>query len=222
MREDDDRVPKGRDGSPRLLADTALQNVARVAPRTLFDSDKPILFDEWQTAPTLWDSVKEAVDAAGPVKGQYLLTGSATPTDNINRHTGAGRIFTMRMRPMSLFESGHSNGQVSLEGLFDGDTPSAFNKDMSILDVIDRIVAGGWPGALGMSVPQAQRFMRGYVDTIVRKDIQGLGPRRDQQNVRRLLTSLARGNATPIKLATLQADVGGPAARCTRTPCTPT
>ena len=153
MREDDDRVPKGRDGSPRLLADTALQSVARVAPRTLFDSDKPILFDEWQTAPTLWDSVKEAVDAAGPVKGQYLLTGSATPTDNINRHTGADRIFTMRMRPMSLFESGHSNGQVSLEGLFDGDTPSAFNKDMSILDVIDRIVAGGWPGALGMSVP---------------------------------------------------------------------
>ena len=193
----------------RLLGDTALQNVARVAPRALFEAEKPILFDEWQTAPNIWNNVKEAVDAADPAKGQYLLTGSATPTDDVNRHTGAGRIVTLRMRPMSLFESGHSNGQVSLKGLFDGDEPSAFNKEMGVLDIIDRIVVGGWPGALDMTVRQAQRFMQGYVDTVVRKDIQTLGPRRDQQNVRRLLTALGRGNATAIRLATLQADVGG-------------
>jgi predicted AAA+ superfamily ATPase len=193
----------------RLLGDANLQSIARAAPGSLLDGDKPVLLDEWQVVPTLWNNVKEAVDAASPAKGQFLLTGSATPEDDINRHTGSGRIITMRMRPMSLFETGHSNGHVSLKGLFDGDVPAAANTTMGILDVLDRIVVGGWPGVLDMSIAQAQKWMRGYVDTIVRKDIQALGTRRDPDNVRRLLTSLGRGNATAITLKSLQADVGG-------------
>jgi predicted AAA+ superfamily ATPase len=91
-----------------------------VNPGYLFDNEPPILFDEWQVAPELWNAVRHAVDDSGRRRGLYLLTGSATPSDDISRHSGAGRIGVLRMRPMSLFESGHSTGDVSLAELLRG------------------------------------------------------------------------------------------------------
>ena len=90
-----------------------------LAPERLFDNPTPILFDEWQVEPTIWNKVRRQVDDREG-KGLFILTGSATPTDDASRHSGAGRFSVMKMRPMSLFESGHSNGEMSLSSLLAG------------------------------------------------------------------------------------------------------
>lgn len=193
----------------RFLTDTNLRAIARAAPGALFAEPTPILFDEWQTVPELWNHVKEAADAAHPRKGQYLLTGSATPDDDIDRHSGTGRISTLRMRPMSLYETGHSTGAVALTDLFDGNLKPTANLAMTVPEILERIVIGGWPALLDVSVPDAQQWLQDYLQTIVEQDLPRLGPNRDPAKVRRLLTALARGTANPIKISTLAADVGG-------------
>jgi predicted AAA+ superfamily ATPase len=140
-------------------------------PDYLFDRLTPILFDEWQVAPDLWNSVRHAVDDAGRARGLYLLTGSATPQDDTTRHSGAGRIATLQMRPMSLFESGHSTGEVSLGRLFDGDAQTGRDSGLTIPQLMERIVTGGWPDLLGADETSARRWLRGYLNQIVEVDI---------------------------------------------------
>lgn len=196
-----------------LLADQNLQAIARTAPTVLFEnppSGWPILFDEWQTVPNLWNLVKEAVDRADPVKGQFLLTGSATPDDSIDLHPGTGRISVLRMRPMSLFETGHSTGTVSLKALFDGeDLPSAANLAMTVPDLLERIVVGGWPSLINAPVDDAQQWLDDYLQTIVLRDVPTMGTGRNPERVRRLLAALARGNGTAISVSSLVKDVSG-------------
>jgi len=194
----------------KFLADPNLQAQAQMAPATLFADPKPILFDEWQVVPNLWNLVKEAADEVHPLKGQFLLTGSATPDDDIDRHSGAGRFSMLRMRPMSLYETGHSTGVVSLRDLFDGNLEIAVNRAMDVPALIERLVVGGWPALLDASVPQAQQWLRDYLETIVQTDLPRLGTRRDPAKVGRLLTALGRGTGTAISISTLAADVGGP------------
>ena len=92
---------------------------ARVDPTLVLDGAVPRLLDEWQTEPAIWNHVRRAVDER-QAPGQFILTGSSVPSDDVDRHTGAGRFSFLRMRPMSLAEAGHTNGQISFEGLFDG------------------------------------------------------------------------------------------------------
>lgn len=196
--------------SHRLDVDSAARNAASVAPDLLLDSDKPVLLDEWQVVPTLWDQVRRAVDDHAPAKGLYILTGSATPRDDVNRHSGAGRIAIIQMRPMALLESGHSTGQASLKAVLDGGKVTAQDSGLTVPDIIERICIGGWPALLDASSQDAGRWLRDYLNQIVLVDIQGFGVRRrDPENIRRLLSSLARNVGTAARVTALAKDVGG-------------
>jgi predicted AAA+ superfamily ATPase len=193
----------------RLDVDAGARALVGAAPDVLFDQPLPILFDEWQLEPALWDLVRRAVDDRSPQRGQFILTGSATPNDDIRRHSGAGRISTLRMRPMSLYEAGHSNGSVSLADLFAGGTPAALDPGVTVPHLIDQIVIGGWPDLVGSSVTDARQWLRDYLRNVVEVDVQNLGVKRDPQNVRRLLAALARGVGTDTSVQSLAKDIGG-------------
>ena len=192
----------------RFDVDEGAQALVSAAPEVLFDAPTPILFDEWQLAPKVWNLVRREVDDRSPLHGQFVLTGSATPRDDVARHTGAGRMSFMRMRPMSLFETGHSTGEVSLSALFDGDLPPTKDPGLTVPQLMERIVVGGWPGLLDADVTTAQRWVRDYLATIV-ADVQRLDGRRLPDRLRRLLVALGRSVGTDTTLKALAADVGG-------------
>lgn len=192
----------------RLDVDPNARTAVSTAPGLLFLGDPPILLDEWQIAPDLWDLVRREVDDRH-ARGQFILTGSATPNDDVRRHSGAGRIATLRMRPMSLYETGHATGEVSLARLFDGDISPALDPGLSVPQIIDRIVIGGWPALLDADVRDGQQWARDYLRQIVEVDVPALGSRRDPANMRRLLASLGRGVGTELAVKAMAADIGG-------------
>lgn len=193
----------------RLDVDAGSRALVSAAPEVLFDQSTPILFDEWQLESALWDLVRRQVDDRAPARGQFILTGSATPTDDARRHSGAGRISTLRMRPLSLYESGDSTGSVSLAGLFDGADPAALDPGVTVPTLVDRIVSGGWPDLVSVDIRDAQQWLRDYLRNLVEVDVQSLGVRRDPVSVRRLLTALGRGVGTEMTVQSLAKDVGG-------------
>lgn len=192
----------------RLDEDQAARTWVRLAPERLFEGPTPILFDEWQVEPTIWNKVRRQVDDRDG-KGLFILTGSATPTDDASRHSGAGRFSVMKMRPMSLFESGHSNGEMSLASLLRGERQSGLGTHLSFDELLQRIVIGGWPELIGVNETGARRWLRDYLSNIVEVDIQKLGSRRDPANLRRLLESLGRSVGQAVKAIELAKDVGG-------------
>ncbi|MXZ29629.1 MAG: ATP-binding protein [Acidimicrobiia bacterium] len=182
---------------------------AQVAPMEVLDGPVPRLLDEWQLAPDVWNAMRRACDDRGR-KGQFVLTGSADPPDATTRHTGTGRIMRVRMRPMSLYESGESSGRVSLGELLEGGSASSPESPGGLRDLVAVACRGGWPGLLDDAPEDAQRQIRAYLDEICRTDISrvdGIG--RDPAGVRRLLASLARNVATEATLKTLAADLAG-------------
>lgn len=191
--------------------DSVFENrlAAQIAPRELLDGPVPRLLDEWQLAPGVWDAMRRACDDRGR-KGQFILTGSADPPDDATRHSGAGRIIRVRMRPMSLFESGESSESVSLGGLLASEPVSAPPPARELPDVADLACRGGWPGLLSDEPATAQLQLRGYLDEISRTDISRVdGIARDPAGVRRLLASVGRNVATQATLKTLGADIAG-------------
>ena len=192
-----------------LDVDRGARDMIAVNPDLVLEGRTPRLLDEWQTAPVIWNHVRRAVDAR-PGKGHFILTGSAVPPDDITRHTGAGRIVRVRLRPMSLFEQGYGTGQVSLEKVLERDPVQSPSTDLSVHDLAERICVGGWPGHLQSSADEAMLVNRNYVDEICRADLQRVdGMRRDPGRVRRFLQSLARNVATSASLATIARDVAG-------------
>jgi len=185
---------------------------AAVDPRLILGGRTPRLIDEWQREPRVWDAVRRAVDdRARP--GQFILTGSATPNDTVVRHSGAGRISVMRMRPMTLSEQGFSTGEVSVASLMSGRAPAAARSTLDLAGYADRIVIGGWPQLLGADPPAAAQFVRDYLATIVEHDIDVVsGARRDPRLVRRFLHAYAQLTAHPARLATIIARARGEAA----------
>ena len=193
-----------------LDVDQAAQDMIAVNPRLVLEGAIPRLIDEWQTAPVIWNHVRRAVDERR-AKGHFILTGSAVPPDESTRHTGAGRIVRLRLRPMSLFELGHSTGQVSLKDVLAGDSVTSPSTDLSVQNLAELICVGGWPGHLRSSPVDAIRVNRSYVTDICRADLRRVdGVRRDPARVLRFLQSLARNAATPASLATIARDVVGP------------
>lgn len=192
----------------RLDEDQTARTWVRLAPERLFDGPTPILFDEWQVEPTIWNKVRRQVDDRDG-KGLFILTGSATPTDDATRHSGAGRFSVMKMRPMSLFESGHSTGEMSLASLLRGERQTGLGTHLSFDELLNRIVIGGWPELIGVDETDARRWLRDYLSNIVEVDIQKLGSRRDPTNLRRLLESLGRSVGQAVKAVELAKDVGG-------------
>ncbi len=192
----------------RLDEDQTARTWVRLAPERLFDGPTPILFDEWQVEPTIWNKVRRQVDDRDG-KGLFILTGSATPTDDATRHSGAGRFSVMKMRPMGLFESGHSTGEMSLASLLRGERQTGLGTHLSFDELLNRIVIGGWPELIGADESSARRWLRDYLSNIVEVDIQKLGSRRDPANLRRLLESLGRSVGQAVKGIELAKDVGG-------------
>ena len=192
-----------------LDVDRGARDMIAVNPDLVLEGRTPRLIDEWQTAPVSWNHVRRAVDAR-PGKGHFILTGSAVPPDDITRHTGAGRIVRVRLRPMSLFEQGCSTGQVSLERVLEREPVQSPSTDLSVHDLAELICVGGWPGHLHSSADDAMVVNRNYVDEICRADLQRVdGVRRDPGRVRRFFQSLARNVATSASLATIARDVSG-------------
>jgi predicted AAA+ superfamily ATPase len=180
-----------------------------VSPDLVLEGDTPRLLDEWQTELDLWNVVRHAVDDRQD-KGQFILTGSAVPRDDITRHPGAGRFLTLRMRPMTLDELGFSTRAVSLRGVLAGEPVSSPEPGLSVPGIAERLVIGGWPGHLGLTSAQALRAMRGYLEDICRVDVPRIeGARRDPSGVRRVINSLARNVATEASLEAIAADAGG-------------
>ena len=195
--------------SEARLDDERMLLLAASDPDAVLGGPTPRLLDEWQNAPGLWNRVRrECDDRAGP--GQFILTGSASPHDDITRHTGAGRISRVLMRPMSLNEMGRSSGAVSLRRLFEGEAVSALPRsDVGLRDLATLICVGGWPASLNLDAAKGRLAVGDYLSELARADIPAAsGVQHRPGSVRRLLRSIARHVATEAKATTLAADAG--------------
>ncbi len=191
-----------------LDVDRRSREAAAVNPGLILDGAVPRLIDEWQLEPEIWNHVRRAVDdRVDP--GQFILAGSAQPTDDATRHTGAGRISRLRMRPMSLHELGRSTGKISLAALLEGRSGEAPDPGLELDDLAEAICRGGWPAFRNLDLPDALRRARDYVEEIPR-DTRRLAERHRPERVTRLLQSLARNVATPVAASTLAADSSRP------------
>ena len=183
------------------------RQLAELSPALILDGEQPRLIDEWQEVPPLWDAVRFRVDQT-PKKGQFILTGSSTPNHKGILHSGAGRIARLRMRPMSLWESGDSSGAVSLAKLCRGELLPAMTGDVSLEKLIALILRGGWPGSLGLSMEQAILLPQEYLNAVIDDDVYRMdGIQRDTQKMRLLLRSLARNESTTATNKTLVKDI---------------
>jgi len=192
----------------RLDVDHVARRLASLEPARVLVGEVPRLIDEWQLEPVIWNHVRRAVDDRR-LPGQFILTGSAVPADDATRHTGAGRLTRLRMRPLSTFELGRSSGEVSLAAILNGERAAAGRSVIPIDDLAELISVGGWPVNLGRTTRLALRANRDHLDEIRRLDIvHGDGRRRDPVRVGMLLRSLARNVATAAAIATLAADTG--------------
>ena len=193
----------------RLDLDRQAREAADIAPELILSQRAPLLLDEWQVVPSLWNQVRRAVDDRG-LKGQFILTGSATPDDDVARHSGAGRFSALRMRPMSLFESGRSTGAVSLRALLGGQTQNARDSGLTVSGLAELIVIGGWPAQQAAGMQAASRAARDYLRQISHVDVSAVqGSRRDPKKLDALLRSLGRNVATEVAITTLAADAAG-------------
>ncbi len=192
----------------RLDVDDVARRLASLEPARVLIGEVPRLIDEWQLEPAVWNHVRRTVDDRR-LPGQFILTGSAVPADDATRHTGAGRLTRLRMRPLSLFELDRSSGEVSLAGLLGGRRAAAGRSVIPLDDLTELICVGGWPVNLGRTTQLALRANRDHLDEIRRLGIaNGDGRRRDPVRVGMLLRSLARNVATPAATATLASDAG--------------
>lgn len=182
------------------------KEMAKMMPSLLLEGDTPRLIDEWQDAPEVWDAVRHAVDRRKQT-GQFILTGSATPRDEVKSHSGIGRISRMLMRPMSLFESKESTGDVSLRALFEGKQEIGNVSTLNIPQIARIICRGGWPGAV--THPDAGGALAiDYTELIVEEDINSVdGVERNPMRVRQVLRSLARNISTLTTATTILGDV---------------
>ena len=172
------------------------------------EGGSPHLIDEWQEVPAIWDAVRYAVDQKRET-GRFVLTGSSTPQNKGVLHSGTGRIASLPMHPMSLWESGDSSGLVSLADVCAGRDIGVQNAGCPSVDrLASLVVRGGWPGALGKSDAQAMMIPREYVENVIKIDIQKLDDiERDPVKVRKCLRSLARNESTTASTATIRTDI---------------
>lgn len=171
--------------------------------------EEPHLIDEWQEVPAIWDAVRAEVDKDSR-KGRFILTGSSTPVRKGILHSGTGRIPSIQLRPMSLYESGESSGLVSLSGLFEDKFSGSIDTGSVLLsDISKYIVRGGWPAAIDFSAEDAVYFARAYVEGIIVEDIPRVAPSTDISKISRFMRSLARNESTTASRNTVRKDLNG-------------
>ncbi|MBS5301994.1 MULTISPECIES: ATP-binding protein [Eubacteriales] len=186
------------------------QNIvmSELNPKRLLKGAAPRLIDEWQIAPKLWDAIRFEVDHRGEL-GQFVLTGSAVPVDTKEiTHSGTGRFTWLTMRPMSLYESGDSTGEVSLKDLFDGALEIDGASELDIDRLAFLVCRGGWPQAVDMRDEIALDQAMDYYDAVVRSDINRAdGVQKNTEKVRRLMRSYARNQGSQVANTVLAQDV---------------
>ena len=186
------------------------QNItlAELNPSILLKGKTPRLIDEWQIAPKLWDAIRFEIDHRQK-EGQFILTGSSVPADMSDvTHSGTGRFAWLMMRPMSLFESGESNGNVSLENVFNSPEQISGINELGLEDIAFLTCRGGWPRATFMDKDIALEQAYDYYEAVVKSDISRVdGINRNSEKVRRLMKSYARNVGTQATNETLKADV---------------
>lgn len=186
------------------LDDPAQQAIAEADPQQLLRGERPILLDEWQRVPAIWDAVRRAVDD-GAEPGSFLLTGSASPV-RPPTHSGAGRVVTVRMRPLSFAERGLEDPTVSLKTLLEGDQADVQGKtEVTLADYTHEIVTSGFPGLRGLTNRPLRAQLDGYLDRIVDTDFGELGQIvRRPQSLRRWMTAYAAATATTATYETIR------------------
>ncbi len=186
------------------------QNIAmsELSPKRLLNGDTPRLIDEWQLAPKLWDAIRFEVDHRSKL-GQFILTGSAVPADTTEiTHSGTGRFTWLTMRPMSLYESGDSTGEVSLENLFSGTKDIEGDSNLSIDRLAFLVCRGGWPQAVDMRDEIALDQAFDYYDAVVHSDINRAdGVQKNAEKVKRLMRSYARNQGAQVPNTVLSRDI---------------
>lgn len=182
------------------------RTLAVIDPDIALRGEKPHLIDEWQEVPAIWDAVRSEVDGTN-AKGGFILTGSSTPVTKGVLHSGAGRIGSVRMRTMSLFETSDSNGLVSLKSLFGSGPDTIDCGEVDLEWLVALAVRGGWPGAIGVDREDFDLIPRDYIEK-ARKDAARLdGKRRDSHKMLMLIKSLARNESTVASKETLKKDM---------------
>ena len=184
------------DSSPELAA------LAQTSPATVLAGKVPRLIDEWQLAPAVWNAARHEVDQRGRA-GQFILTGSAAPTDDITRHSGAGRFGRIRLRTMSLSETGDSTADVNFRSLFSKNAKVAALGGPDIPGFARLITKGGWPSLAGKTQKQATLWLQGYLEDTARLDIDGSGNR---ERVKALIRALARNLSTETAISNLMTE----------------
>lgn len=183
------------------------RQLAQMSPSLVLEGETPRLIDEWQEVPQLWDAVRYKVDQSGN-KGQFILTGSATPNHKGILHSGAGRIAKLRMRPMSLFESGNSSGDISLKDICEGRIEPKILGEVDLRKFIDFIIRGGWPANQETTLKQAAYLPIQYIRAVLDDDVYRIdNVKRDKHKMELLLRSLARNEATTVTNKKLKNDI---------------
>lgn len=183
------------------------RQLAEMSPSLILPGDTPRLIDEWQEVTSIWDAVRYEVDKRGK-KGQFILTGSSTPKFKGIMHSGVGRIGKLRMRPMSLYESGRSSGKVSLKDLCEEKLTPTLTGEVDLHALIDYVIRGGWPGNQETPLKEAALLPIAYIDGVVDDEVHRIDDvQRDKKKVRLLLKSLARNESTTVTNKTLKSDI---------------
>lgn len=184
------------------------RQLAELNPSLILQGETPRLIDEWQEVPAIWDATRAEVDRRHK-KGQIILTGSSTPKTKGIMHSGAGRIVRLKMRTMSLYESGDSSGKVSLEELCNGKLAMQVFEEVELEKIASIIVRGGWPENISVSDKKAHLMPRAYMETVIDEDLNNLddGIEYNKHKVRLLLRSLARNESTTASDCALLKDV---------------
>jgi len=176
-------------------------------PQLLLMGNTPRLIDEWQEQPEIWNYIRHEVDNR-KTKGQFILTGSSNPNDDIKLHSGAGRFTVVQMDTMTWQELGYSTGIVKMSELLKGEFSNFYDAGISLDFIIDKMLIGGWPTLLNENTKNALKMNRGYVDLLCEVDMSRVsGVKRNPLKVHSLLRSIARNTATLVDNKTLELDV---------------
>lgn len=181
--------------------------IAKEDPSAALEGEEPHLIDEWQDVPKIWDAVRFSVDTSG-TKGRYILCGSSSTDKSKISHSGAARIVDVRMHTMSSYESGDSDGKISLRGLFDHEFKASKGRHCSLNDIAQLIVRGGWPGLLESDERSAQIVLKDYINKACEVDaLKTDGKARNIQNLKRAFRSLARNESTLATKSKITRDI---------------
>lgn len=193
--------------SETRLDNAEMRTLVQADPRLALRGERPHLVDEWQLVPQVRDAVRRAVDDSGSAPGSFLLTGSSDPSRESYAHSGAGRIGRLHMRPMSLFETGASDGSVALSRLFEGDDVEFQDVDCDLVGLARLICRGGWPGSLQLEDDAALEVPPAYLNEVLDDNLTHWGL--SSEIGRRVVHQMARSEGQPLKTTTVARAIGG-------------